>query len=620
MIAYNDTFKNFKKHISENKIVDEVINRLGMNFGDSERRSIRNSSGEMYKVLNQSNFHDDIRIGIEYKIPITARRIDFIISGSDGVNDNLIIIELKQWDKVSKTDMPNVIKLGNQEHVHPSWQAYSYAATITHFNEAVEVNKIKVTPLAFLHNFKAKYYDQIADNIYKEALELAPVFIESDYKRLRSFIDNYIKYPSKKDLLFEIENGKIKPSKMLVDALAKMLNNNQEFILLDEQKVVMENLYKIAIDKSNHNNKKVVIVEGGAGTGKSVIAIDLLSKLITNKASTCFYVAKSSYVKENYLKQLTKDVPQYRFLKTLFKGSGSFIDSHANEFDCLIVDEAHRLTEKTKRSFMYYGQNQIKEIINASRVSIFFIDLKQSIDIKDFGTIQEIKKWADYYNADTYHGSNLKLKSQFRCNGSDEYLSWVESFLYNEEFERSDKVIDYDIRVFDDLIEMKDAIVKKNFNNKARMISGDVFPWISRTDKTLIDINIGDFHAQWNKTQTFATDLKSIDEVGCIHTTQGMEFEYVGLIIGDDLLYRNSKIVTDYTKHPDGANEFKRPHQRRVFEEDKQLIDQLIRNTYRVLFTRGQKGCYIYCLDKDLSNYIKFELNKLNIERVVIYE
>lgn len=617
MIAYNETFKNFKDHISKNQIVDEVIKRLGINVGDSERRSIRNSTGEMYKVLNQSYFPDDIRIGIEYKIPITARRIDFIISGSDGENDNLIIVELKQWDKVCKTDMPNVIKLGNQEHVHPSWQAYSYAATITHFNEAVQINKINVTPIAFLHNYKDIYSYQINDDIYKEALELAPVFLESDYLKLRTFIDKYIKYPSKKDLLYEIENGKIKPSKMLVDALAKMLSNNQEFFLIDEQKVVMENLYKIASTSSKYNNKRVIIVEGGAGTGKSVIAIDLLSKLISNKAMTCFYVAKSSYVKENYIKKLTKDVPRFRFLRTLFKGSGSFIKSHTNEFDCLIVDEAHRLTERTKISFMYYGENQIKEIINASKVSIFFIDSKQSIDIKDFGTIREIKKWANNFEADIYHGSNLKLKSQFRCNGSDEYLSWIESLLYNEKFDRSDEVIDYDIRIFDDLVEMKQAIVDRNINNKARMISGDVFPWISREDKTLIDINIGDFHAQWNRTPTFATDIKSIDEVGCIHTTQGMEFEYVGLIIGDDLLYRNKKIVTDYKKHPDKANEFKRPHQRRIFEEDEELIDQLIRNTYRVLFTRGQKGCYIYCLDKDLSNYLKSELSKLNIERVI---
>ena len=352
-----------------------------------------------------------------------------------------------------------------------------------------------MTPIAFLHNYKDIYSYQINDDIYKEALELAPVFLESDYLKLRSFIDKYIKYPSKKDLLYEIENGKIKPSKMLVDALAKMLSNNQEFFLIDEQKVVMENLYKIASTPSKYNNKKVIIVEGGAGTGKSVIAIDLLSKLISNKAMTCFYVAKSSYVKENYIKQLTKDVPRFKFLRTLFKGSGSFIKSHTNEFDCLIVDEAHRLTERTKISFMYYGENQIKKIINIAKVTIFLIETKQSIDIKDFGTIQEIKEWANNFDADIYHGSNLKLKSQFRCNGSDEYLAWIESILYNEKFDRSDEVIDYDIKIFDDLVEMKQAIVDKNTNNKARMISGDVFPWISRDDKTLIDINIRDFHA-----------------------------------------------------------------------------------------------------------------------------
>ncbi|MFA6801552.1 MAG: DUF2075 domain-containing protein, partial [Acholeplasmataceae bacterium] len=354
----------------------------------------------------------------------------------------------------------------------------------------------------------------------------------------------------------------------------------------------------------------VIIVEGGAGTGKSVIAIDLLGKLISKKAYTAFYVAKSSYLKENFFKKLTKDIPRYSFLKTLFKGSGSFIDSASNQFDCLIVDEAHRLTEKTKRSFMYYGENQIKEIINASKVSVFFIDKKQNIDIKDFGSIDEIKKWANFYHADIHHDENLKLKSQFRCNGSDEYMAFIDSVVYNEPFVGSGQKIEYDIKVFDKIMDLKNAIHGKNINNKARLISGDVFPWISRVDKEAIDIVVDDFSAQWNKTKAFATDPKAIDEVGCIHTTQGMEFEYVGLIIGDDLIYRNYQVMTDYTKHPAGANEFKRPHQRKIKDEDASIIDQLIRNTYRVLLSRGQKGCYIYCMDNKLNNYLKEQINK----------
>ncbi len=610
MIAYNEELGVFNEHIENNVIVEQVLSKLGQNVGESQKRAFYNSLREMYIVLNGSNIPKGIRVGIEYKIPITTRRIDFIISGSDGIKDNLVIIELKQWDKVTKTDTPNVVLLGTQEHTHPSWQAYSYAATIEHFNEAIEKENINLQSLAFLHNYKQKYINDLTDDIYKDSIKLAPVFISQDYGKLRDFIEKYIKVPSKKDLLYEIENGKIKPTKLLVDVMGSMLNNNEEFILLDEQKVISETLYQIVTRNQKDKRKHVVIVEGGAGTGKSVIAIDLLGKLITKKALNTFYVAKSSYVKENYFKKLTRNIPQYQYLRTLFKGSGNFIGAVHNQFNCLIVDEAHRLTERTKISWFYKGENQVKEIINAAQVSIFFIDSKQQIDIKDFGTIEEIKRCANHYNAIVHHSPTMKLKNQFRCNGSDEYLSWVDSIVYNENYEKSDKEVDYDIKVFDNIMDMKKAIIEKNTNNKSRMISGDVFPWLSRTDKTAIDINIGDLHAQWNRTKAFATDSKAVDEVGCIHTTQGMEFEYIGLIIGNDFIYRNHKIQTDYTKHPEGANEFKRPHKRKVDPSDRQLIDKLIRNTYRVLLSRGQKGCYIYCMDKELSKYIKQRLQQ----------
>lgn len=613
MIAYNETLSTFKSHIENNLIVEKINEKLGFKASETLVRSFKNSLGEIYKVLSSSNVPNDVQVGIEYKIPITTKRIDFIIAGSDGSKNNIVIVELKQWDKVMKTDMPNTIDLGGQPHTHPSWQAYSYSAILNHFNEAIEKNDIDIKPLAFLHNYKVEFLDELTSPIYEDAIKLAPVFIENDYVKLRNFIETYIKYSSKKNLLFEIEHGKIKPTKMLVDALGNMLNQNQEFILIDEQKIVSERLYNIAVKAQKDARKHVVIVEGGAGTGKSVIAIDLLGKLITKKAFTTFYVAKSSYVKENYFNKLTKNVPNYAFLKTLFKGSGSFIDSVSNEFNCLIVDEAHRLTARTKRSFMYYGENQIKEIINAAKVSVFFIDSKQSIDIKDFGTIEEIKKWAQDYQAEVHHDDFLKLKSQFRCNGSDEYLAWVDSIVYNEKYESSNTKIEYDIKVFDDILDLKHTISEKNTHNKARLISGDVFPWISMKDKSQIDIILGDFQAQWNKTKAFATDPKAVDEVGCIHTTQGMEFEYVGIIIGNDFIYKDGKIQTDYTKHPDSANEFKRPHQRKINPEDSMLIDTLIRNTYRVLLSRGQKGCYIYCMDHELNKYMKKRIHDLNL-------
>lgn len=400
---------------------------------------------------------------------------------------------------------------------------------------------------------------------------------------------------------------------MLANSLASMLQGNEYYELLDQQRIVYLNLLKEVKENQKKDTKQVFIVRGGAGTGKSVITIQLLSSLIKDKGYNAFYVAKSAYVKDNYVKQLTKDVPDFKFLRTLFMGSGNFMTSLYNEFEVLIVDEAHRLTEKIKRGHLYLGNNQIQEIINAAKTSIFFIDETQNIDIKDYGTIENIVKYAKEAKATIHMDDKYILKSQFRCNGSDEYIAWLESVLYNKPFESSYTEVDYDIQIFDDLCEMKKAIVEKNKASKqpSRMLSGDVFDWISMNDKEAIDINIGDFHAQWNKTKAFATDPKSIDEVGCIHTSQGMEFEYVGLIVADDIYYADGKVMTNYKKHPKSAGEFRRPHQKRIFDEDLDHIDRIIRNTYKVLFTRGQKGCYLYVMDKNLKEFLKERIEQL---------
>jgi DUF2075 family protein len=612
MIAYYESLSTFKSHIENNVIVEEILDKMGQEVSPSVIRSWRNSLTEVYKVLSFSNLDPNIEVGIEYKLPISLKRVDFLIGGFDGVQDNVVVIELKQWSEVEKTDMPGIVKMQGRLYPHPSWQAYSYTQIMSYFNEAVELNNISFYPCAFLHNYKPLNHDPLLDDVYSDAISLAPVFMQSDYVQLKEFIERHIKRQSQKKLLFEIDNGKIRPSKMLVEALGNMLNQNPEFTLLDEQKIVAEYIYKLAKSPRRKDNKQVIIVEGGAGTGKTLIAIDTLARLITEKGYLTFFVSKSSYLRENFFTKLTKGIPRHTYLKTLFKGSGSFIGSSNNEFDCLIADEAHRLTEKTKRSYLYSGTDQVAEIIHASKVSVFFIDPKQQIDIKDHGSIETIKKWAHFYGADVHHHDDLKLKAQFRCNGSDTYVQWVDSLLYNEPFIHSDEVVDYDIKLFKDIHEMKRALADKNVDNKSRMISGDTFPWLSRNDKSKIDIKIGSFEAQWNKTPNFATNPNSFDEVGCIHTIQGMEFEYVGLIITDDLVIKNGQIETDYTQHPDKANEFKRPHKQKVDPEDQAILDTLIRNTYRVLFSRGQKGVYIYCTNDKMHDYLSDKIKQLN--------
>lgn len=365
------------------------------------------------------------------------------------------------------------------------------------------------------------------------------------------------------------------------------------------------------IAKNDTSKKQVYIIHGGPGTGKTVLAINMLVAIL-NLDQNVMYVTKNSAPREVYRKKLTQGKCRKAYIDNLFKGSGSFTASENNDFDCLIVDEAHRLNEKSGM-FQNLGENQIKEIINASKTSIFFVDDYQMVTTKDIGSSQEIKKWCHFYDVDIYEDT---LISQFRCNGSDSYLSWLDNVLEINTEATDDFDYDYDIRICDTPQEVRELIFEKNrVNNKARMVAGYCWNWIKegKNNSDYHDIKIGDFEMSWNlgSSNTWAIDPDSVNEIGCIHTCQGLEFDYVGVIIGDDLRYENG-IITDFTKRARTDQSIK--GLKGLYKKDKDkalsIADRIIKNTYRTLLTRGQKGCYIYCIDNNLKEYLKRRLKK----------
>jgi DUF2075 family protein len=270
------------------------------------------------------------------------------------------------------------------------------------------------------------------------------------------------------------------------------------------------------------------------------------------------------------------------------------------------ADEAHRLK---KKSAIFHGENQVKELIHSGRVTVFFIDEDQRITTKDIGSKEEIRKWAAFYGVSVYEGEDLNLVSQFRCNGSDGYLNFLDNLLGIRSTANLDFDYDYEIRLFSSPTQMREALREKNAeNNKSRMIAGCCYEWISEKnpDGDDYDIVLEDgFKAKWNFSHTlFAIAPDSFDQVGCIHTTQGLEFDYCGIIIGRDLRYEGGHVITDpsmeaVSDKSSGIRSCK----------DKALADRLIRNTYKTLMSRGQKGCYLYCEDKALLEYISSRLN-----------
>lgn len=617
MIIYSGSKADFMVQVEEDTIAytirDNILEKMHRKTPDAEFRSWVNSLEYMYKVLNDDGIPRNSGIAIEYNLPNTAKRVDFLVSGYDAKRSaNVVIIELKQWEKLNKVEGLDALVetfTGGRERrvVHPSYQAWSYAEMIRDYNEYAQIAGVNLWPCAYLHNYMRVQDDPLDDPIYKDYLDEAPAFAKGDVRKLREFIKRVVETGDDSEILYEIDNGRIKPSKSLQDAIVGMLESNPEFNLIDDQKVVFERIMELSRQCERDGKKRVLIATGGPGTGKTVIAMNLLARL-TQEGVFVQYCSKNSAPRTVYAKKL-KGHRTKSSIDNMFKGSGAYVDAPRNAVGVVLADEAHRLNEK---SGLYGNQgiNQIHEIIHAARLSVFFIDECQRVTVKDIGSVGEIKRWAAVNGAEVYEE---ELTSQFRCNGSDGYLAWLDDVLEIRETANYDiEGIDYDFEVLDSPDEMRQKVIERNQgSNKSRILAGYCWNWprAGRADTNTHEITIGDFEISWNLDggEAFALSPTSINEAGCIHTTQGLEFEYVGVIIGDDLRYEGDHVVTDYTKRA-GTDQSIKGLKKMEREDPKhalKLADEIIKNTYRTLMTRGMMGCYVYATDPNLRSYLK---------------
>ena len=620
MIVYDGIKTDFLSRCENDSIAIEIENniltKLGRHTSKSEFRSWENSLNYMYKVLNDADIPLDAGIAIEYNIPQTSKRIDFMISGYGWDNKpEMIIVELKQWEtleEVQGTDAIVETYLGNTKRrvVHPSYQAWSYAQLMRDYNQAVQDKMVKVSPCACLHNYIRRVADPIDAIHYQPYLEEAPAYTKGQLPELRDFIKKCICMGDQKEVLYLVDQGKIRPSKNLQNTIASMLNGNQEFIMIDEQKVAYEEILRLSLQSQKDYKKRVIIVQGGPGTGKTVIAVNLLSAL-TQKEQMVQYVSRNSAPRQVYLSKL-KGQMKKSSIDNMFKGSGTYTEAGNNIVHTLLVDEAHRLNKKSG-IFHNLGENQIKEIIHAAFCSVFFIDESQRVTMEDIGSVAEIEKWAKKEGAEVHY---LELQSQFRCNGSDGYLAWLDDVLgIRETANYKLEGVDYDIRICDSPNEMRELVIERNrISNHARVLAGYCWEWIKKeqNNTNYHDIKIGDFEMSWNlgNGEPYAISDTSINEVGCIHTSQGLEFDYVGVIIGDDMRYENGQVITDFTKRAKTDQSLKgiKKLYKKSPDEALNKADEIIKNTYRTLLTRGMKGCYIYCTDSGMTVYLKKRL------------
>ena len=551
------------------------------------------------------------QVAIEYRVPLTAKRVDFILTGQDvDDRDTAVIVELKQWSDVEMTDKDAVVRtwIGGavRDQAHPSYQAWTYAALINDYNSSVQDGDIQLAPCAFLHNCNDG--NAVNDSRYQEHIERAPTFIKNDTQELAEFLKRHIRSEDRNDILYRIDNGRLRPSKSLADELVSLMGGNREFQLIDDQKIVYENALALSAESHRSGKRRVLIVNGGPGTGKTVVAINLLVEL-TRRERVAQYVSRNAAPRAVYAAKLAGTMKKNR-IGNLFRGSGAYIDATPRGIDALIVDEAHRLNEK---SGLYgnLGENQIRELVQASSFSVFFVDDNQRVTLKDIGSANSIREQAELCGAEILE---MNLASQFRCNGSDGYLSWVDNALQIRETANTDlDGIDFDFRVCSTPNELRDLVVASNIvNGKSRMVAGYCWNWKGKKDSSIEDVRIPehDFSAKWNLDKDgglWIMQPDSITEIGCIHTCQGLELDTVGVIVGPDLIVRDGKVVTDATKRSsqDRSIHGYKGWAKKDPEAARVAADEVIKNTYRTLMTRGMRGCFFYSTDSETNEYFR---------------
>jgi DUF2075 family protein/cobalamin biosynthesis Co2+ chelatase CbiK len=563
----------------------------------------------MERILRNSKIEDDCGVLIEYTIPNTSKRVDFIVTGRNEKQEkNYVLVELKQWEEASATDIPELVHTfvggGFRDVLHPSYQAESYSRMMGLMNEGIYDNNIIGFPCVYLHNYERKTPEPLLDPRYRDGIKQAPIYFMDDYRKLQDYLKKMVGAGKGMDILYEMEHGRIRPSKALVDCVDSLYAGNDEFVLLDEQVVAYNTICR---ELEKIDRKKTIIVKGGPGTGKSVISFKVLHKLIDRRLNAKFVAPNEAFREVMVKKLVASKVDKAKNIKPLFGGSGVFFGVPLNAYDVLVVDEAHRL--KGKGAFMYKGDNQIKDIIHASRLNVFFVDDTQKIVPADIGSVSEIRKAAEEEGSEVVE---MELKAQFRCSGAEGFVNWVTHTLQIEDtanYEGWDQE-EYEFRIFEDPNDLYETIRRKNdeTNNNARMVAGFAWDWSEDVNAAVDDVTIPEknFRMPWNarnQRALFAVKEDSVNQVGCIHTVQGLEFDYVGVIIGNDMKYDpdTHSILVEFDEYKDKSG-------KKGLKKQQDRLTQYVKQIYKVLMSRGRYGCYVYCRDENLKKYLESRL------------
>lgn len=626
MFLYSGTTPEFIKDTTQNAIAHRLAEAFEAHFRysppPSEFQSWQNSLRSLSQVLQEGCLLDQ-GIFLEYQLPLSSKRLDAMITGRDAARDRAVIVELKQWNESELGSADDLLKTwvggSHRDVLHPSVQANQYRRYLEDMHAVFHADheRVALEACAYLHNYRPLLGDPLFDDRSEAVRKLAPVFTSNEVSRLAQHLTERVGQGDGERVMERVARSCYRPAKKLLTHVSKVIREEPAFILLDEQQVVFSQVLSAVQTALRDNRKHVFLVHGGPGTGKSVLALNLLGTL-----SGMGYNAQHATGSKAFTKTLQKIVG--RDAGQQFRYFNNFGQAKPNEISVLLCDEAHRIRSTSNHRFTKRGmrseRSQIQELVEAAIVTVFFVDDQQVVRPNEIGTSRLIREVA-VANGCVLH-ENI-LETQFRCAGSEGFVNWVDNTLEirrtaNVLFDQAKETFEFGIV---DSPEALDALIRQKASegNSARLVAGYCWPWSNQLggDGQLIkDVRIGDFERPWNarpdmtglppgvpKSDYWAHDPGGLEQVGCIYTAQGFEFDCVGVIWGRDLRFEpGTGWVGDRTISHDtpvrGAGE---------------RFLALVKNTYRVLLSRGMKSCFVYFEDPETEKFVRSRIENLGV-------
>jgi uncharacterized protein len=610
---YTGTSGQFIQDILENKLADKLRTAYESYYyrlaGQPEVVSWINSLQFVKNIIEYASLQDNMVV-VEYELPYSNRRIDCLLFGQGpNSSSNVVIVELKQWSKVESCDLENEILTftggANRFEAHPSFQAQGYYSYLKDFVEVLGNDTINLSAISYCHNY-SRSSDVMFGPKFQTIMRDFPLFAKEDVPALADYLKARLASGHGLEVFNRFSSSPVGPTKKLLEHTSSMIKGQKVFNLLEDQLAAYYAILDRAKKATKLKSKCVIIVRGGPGTGKSVIALNVIAELLS-KGQTVFHATGSAA----FTSTLRKIVGSRA--ANMFKYFISFTNVEENSIDVLVCDEAHRIRSQSVSRFTPKEERtnkpQVEELIEAAKVSVFFIDDYQVVRPYELGSTDLIRKTAVKYGAELFE---FELKTQFRCSGSDGYLNWLDNALGVREtsnlmLTEKEKM---EFKILPSPQALFEEIRKKNEKapNSARMAAGFCWPWSNpNPDGSLKeDVVIGDFRMTWEAkndmkiapgippAKLWAYDPNGVSQMGSIYTIQGFEFDYVGVIFGDDLAWDPTKKA--WVGKPENSSDA-------AVKRDKQNFVKYAKNAYRVLLTRGMMGCYVYFMNKDTENY-----------------